>query len=64
MALSVWCCQNQLVCAEEGVKMCVMEVFLLAGTAVRCRPQVNWVSGEFNGLEASRENSHYYGRQQ
>lgn len=53
-------CQDQLVGPEEGVKGCVMELFLQAGAAVGSRPQLNWVGGELNGLEAGRENSHDY----
>lgn len=60
MAFSSRRCQDQLVCPEEGVKVCVMEVFLLAGTTVGSRPQLDRVSGELNGLETGRESSHDY----
>lgn len=64
VAFSVWRCQDQLVRPEEGVKVRVMEVFLLAGTAVGSRPQLHWVSDELNGFESSSKNSHDCSRQQ
>lgn len=64
MAFSARRCQDQLVRPEEGVKVRVVEFFLLAGAAAGSRPQLDWVSGELNGLEASGENSHDYSRHQ
>jgi len=56
--------QDQLVSPEERVKVCVVEVFLLAGAAVWRGPQLDRVSGELDGLEAGRENGHDDSRQQ
>lgn len=35
VSCSAWCCQDQLVCPEEWVKVCIVKVFLLTCAAVR-----------------------------
>lgn len=58
MARSVGGRQDQLVGPEKWPKVPVVEVLLLTGAAVGGGPQLHWVGGELDGLEAGRENGH------